>query len=134
GRYYAIASGATGWDPNPATYYTAEDILGDWIRGVEAEDEYENVAYDDIPEGGDGLLSVGDTRRTTFGSQSTNVLDLGGGRYVYMGDRWDSGAADSTYVWLPITIGENGQAQLRNPAARSEEHTSELQSRFDLVC
>src|SRR5699024_9468500 len=121
GRYYAIASGATGWDPNPATYYTAEDILGDWIRGVEAEDEYENVAYDDIPEGGDGLLSVGDTRRTTFGSQSTNVLDLGGGRYVYMGDRWDSGAADSTYVWLPITIGENGQAQLRNPAAENPQ-------------
>src|SRR5690606_3760540 len=83
----------------------------------EIGDEHENVRYDTIPEGGDGLTAIGDDRRTTFGSQSTNVLDLGGGRFVYMGDRWNSGAADSTYVWLPLTFGENGAAQLRNPAA-----------------
>lgn len=116
GKYYAVASGATGWAPNPQTYHTADSILGTWIRGVETDDVYENVAYNSIPEGGDGLLSVGDTRRTSFGSQSTNVLDLGDGRFVYMGDRWNSGAADSTYVWLPITIGENGRAEMRNPA------------------
>lgn len=116
GKYYAVASGATGWAPNPQTYYTADSILGSWIRGVESGDVNENVSYSSIPEGGDGLLSVGDTRRTTFGSQSTNVLDLGGGRFVYMGDRWNDGAADSTYVWLPVTIGENGRAEMRNPA------------------
>jgi hypothetical protein len=116
GKYYAVASGATGWAPNPQTYYTADSILGSWIRGVESGDVYENASYSSIPEGGDGLLSIGDSRRTTFGSQSTNVLDLGGGRFVYMGDRWNSGEADSTYVWLPITIGENGRAELRNPA------------------
>ncbi|WP_231915960.1 family 43 glycosylhydrolase [Microbacterium karelineae] len=121
GRYYALASGATGWAPNPQTYYTSDDLLGSWIRGVEAGDAYENVRYDTIPEGGDGLTSIGDARRSTFGSQSTNVLDLGGGRFVYMGDRWNSGAADSTYVWLPITIGENGAAQLRNPAAEDPD-------------
>ncbi|GAA2223369.1 hypothetical protein GCM10010413_15650 [Promicromonospora sukumoe] len=116
GKYYTVASGATGWAPNPQTYYTADSMLGTWIRGVEAGDQHENVAYNAIPEGGDGLLSVGDTRRTSFGSQSTNVLDLGGGRYVYMGDRWNSGAANSNYVWLPVTIGENGRAEMRNPA------------------
>jgi len=116
GTYYAVASGATGWAPNPQTYYTADSILGPWIRGVEPDDPYEDVSYSTIPEGGDGLLSIGDTRRSTFGSQSTNVLDLGGGRFVYMGDRWNAGAADSTYVWLPITIGENGRAEMRNPA------------------
>ncbi|MEV0890220.1 glycoside hydrolase family 43 protein [Promicromonospora sp. NPDC050262] len=116
GRYYTVASGATGWAPNPQTYYTADSVLGPWIRGVEAGDQHENVAYNAIPEGGDGLLSVGDTRRTSFGSQSTNVLDLGGGRFVYMGDRWNAGAANSNYVWLPITIGENGRAEMRNPA------------------
>ncbi|MFI2295884.1 family 43 glycosylhydrolase [Isoptericola sp. NPDC019571] len=121
GRYYAVASGATGWDPNPQTYYTADSILGPWIRGVEPDDRYEDVPYGSIPEGGDGLLSVGDTRRSTFGSQSTNVLDLGGGRFVYMGDRWNAGAADSTYVWLPITIGENGRAEMRNPAVEDPE-------------
>jgi hypothetical protein len=119
GKYYAVASGATGWGPNPQTYYTADSILGSWIRGVESGDANENVSYSSIPEGGDGLLSVGDTRRTTFGSQSTNVLDLGGGRFVYMGDRWNRGEADSTYVWLPITIGENGRAEMRNPAVEN---------------
>ncbi|WP_345801392.1 glycoside hydrolase family 43 protein [Microbacterium sp. AZCO] len=116
GKYYALASGATGWAPNPQTYYSADDILGSWIRGVQANDPYENVSYSSIPEGGDGLLSVGDARRTTFGSQSTNVLTLGDGRYVYMGDRWNDGKSDSTYVWLPITVAANGALEMRNPA------------------
>ena len=116
GRYYTVASGATGWGPNPQTYYTSDSVLGTWIRGVDPKDPYENVAYNAIPEGGDGLLSIGDARRTTFGSQTASVLDLGGGRFVYLGDRWDAGAADSTYVALPITFGENGRAEMRNPA------------------
>ncbi|MEU4388609.1 Ig-like domain-containing protein [Promicromonospora sp. NPDC023805] len=118
GKYYTVASGATGWSPNPETYYTADSMLGTWIRGVDPDDKYENVAYNTIPEGGDGLLSVGDSRRTSFGSQSTNVLPLdpGSGKFVYMGDRWNAGAADSTYVWLPITIGERGSLEMRNPA------------------
>ncbi|WP_241843183.1 Ig-like domain-containing protein [Agromyces albus] len=121
GRYYLVASGATGWRPNPQTYYTADSILGGWIRGVQSDDAHEAVSYDTIPEGGDGLLSVGDSRKTSFGSQSTNVfpLDAAKGHYVYMGDRWNSGAADSTYVWLPITIGENGRLQMRNPAVEN---------------
>ncbi|WP_235021836.1 discoidin domain-containing protein [Rathayibacter sp. VKM Ac-2754] len=117
GKYYTIASGATGWAPNQQTYYTADSILGPWIRGVEKADANENVAYNAIPEGGDGRLSIGDTRGTTFGSQSTNVLTLAPGKYVYMGDRWNDGASDSTYVWLPMTVGENGRLEMRNPAA-----------------
>lgn len=123
GTYYLLASGATGWGPNPQTYYTADSVLGGWIRGVEAGDANENVAYNQIPEGGDGLLSVGDSRRTTFGSQGTNVLtlDAAKGEYVYMGDRWNAGAADSTYVWLPLTFGENGRLEMRNPTAESSK-------------
>jgi hypothetical protein len=126
GRYYLVASGATGWRPNPQTYYTADAILGGWIRGVQSDDPHETVAYDTIPEGGDGLLAVSDSRKTTFGSQSTNVLplDAAKGHYVYMGDRWNSGAADSTYVWLPITIGENGKLQMRNPTAENAKWTA----------
>jgi chitodextrinase len=125
GKYYVIASGATGWAPNPQTYHTADEILGSWIRGVEPDDRYENVAYNAIPEGGDGLLSIGDARRSSFGSQSTNVLTLAPGKYVYMGDRWNSGAADSTYVWLPITVGENGRLEMRNPAAEDPQRWGE---------
>ncbi|MET4156988.1 family 43 glycosylhydrolase [Agromyces sp. PvR057] len=123
GKYYMVASGATGWGPNPQTYYTADSMLGSWIRGVESDDAYENVQYNQIPEGGDGLLSIGDARKTSFGSQSTNVfaLDAGAGEFVYMGDRWNAGAANSTYVWLPMTFGENGRLEMRNPSAESAE-------------
>ena len=122
GRYNIIASGATGWDPNKQTYYTADSMLGSWTRGVEKDDANENTWYNNMPEGADGLLSVGDTRGTTFGSQSASVLavDQEKGHFIYLGDRWDSGKADSTYVWLPLTIGENGTIEMHNPAQEGE--------------
>ncbi len=117
GTYTAIASGATGWAPNPQTYYTAQSLMGTWIRGVQAGDANENTWYASMPDGSDGLLSVGDTNRSTFGSQSTNVFELEPGKFVYMGDRWNEGQSDSTYVWLPLTVGENGRLEMHNPAA-----------------
>lgn len=122
GRYNIIASGATGWAPNKQTYYTADSMLGSWTRGVEKDDINENTWYNNMPEGADGLLSVGDTRGTTFGSQSASVLavDQEKGHFIYLGDRWDSGKADSTYVWLPLTIGENGTIEMHNPAQEGE--------------
>ena len=121
GRYYALASGATGWAPNPQTYYTADSIMGSWIRGIEPDDPYENIKYDSIPEGGDGLLSVGDFRKTTFGSQGSGVLDLGEGRFVYLADRWNGGDATSTYVWLPMTFAEDGRLSMTNPSTESSD-------------
>jgi hypothetical protein len=116
GTYTVVTSGATGWAPNPQTYYTAKDLMGTWIRGVEPGDANETVNYSGIPDGGDGLLSVGDARRSTFGSQTTNVFELQPGKFVYMGDRWNEGKSDSTYVWLPLTVGENGRLEMHNPA------------------
>lgn len=121
GKYYIVASGATGWSPNKQSYYTADSILGTWIRGVQADDQYENTAFDKLPEGADGLLSYGDTRGTTFGSQSTNVFQIEPGKFIYMGDRWNAGKADSTYVWLPMTIAENGKLEMRNPASETPQ-------------
>ena len=102
--------------------YTADSMLGSWTRGVEKDDANENTWYNNMPEGADGLLSVGDTRGTTFGSQSASVLavDQEKGHFIYLGDRWDSGKADSTYVWLPLTIGENGTIEMHNPAQEGE--------------
>ncbi len=118
GRYYIVTSGATGWSPNPNTYYSADSMMGPWIRGVIEDDENENVRWNQIPDGADGLLSVGDSRRSTFGSQSTDVFALNAaeGKFIYLGDRWNAGKADSTYVWLPLTIGEGGSIEMRNPA------------------
>ena len=50
---------------------------------------------------------------TTYDTQSTCVVDLGQGRYMYMGDRWanpDKGylLRDSRYVWLPIEFTSEG--------------------------
>lgn len=117
GTYSVVTSGATGWAPNPQTYYTASDLMGTWIRGVQVGDAHENTYYSSIPDGGDGLLSIGDVRRSTFGSQTTNVFELEPGKFVYMGDRWNEGKSDSTYVWLPLTVGENGRLEMHNPAA-----------------
>ncbi len=117
GTYTAIASGATGWAPNPQTYYTTTDLMGSWIRGVQAGDANEDTYYSAIPDGGDGLLSIGDTNRSTFGSQATNVFELEPGKFVYMGDRWNEGESNSTYVWLPLTVGEDGRLEMHNPAA-----------------
>ena len=121
GTYTVIASGATGWAPNPQTYYTAKNLMGAWIRGVQADDANETVNYSGIPDGGDGLLSVGDTNRSTFGSQATNVFEIEPGKFVYMGDRWNEGQSDSTYVWLPLTVGENGRLEMHNPAAEDPQ-------------
>ncbi|MBT1181360.1 bacterial Ig-like domain-containing protein [Bifidobacterium sp. CP2] len=118
GRYNVIASGTTGWSPNKQTYYTASSMLGTWIRGVEKNDANETTWFNSMPEGSDGLLSVNDARGTTFGSQTASVLavDQAKGHFIYLGDRWDDGKADSTYVWLPLTIGENETIEMHNPA------------------
>ncbi|CAN02274.1 conserved hypothetical protein [Clavibacter michiganensis subsp. michiganensis NCPPB 382] len=102
GTYYLITSGATGWNPNPASYATATDILGTWTdRGNPAQ---------------------GDGAGTTFGSQSTSVIpiDPENGRFAYMGDRWTpDDLANAPYIWLPLSFGEGGSMTLANPGTWS---------------
>lgn len=93
-KYYMITSGATGWAPNQAQYWVADEILGEW----------KNM----------GDPCVGDTNGKTFYTQSTNVITLEEGKYVYMGDRWnDSKLEDSRYVWLPVEIDGAGNLLLK---------------------
>ena len=99
GTYYLITSGATGWDPNPAQYATATEILGEWT-------DHGNPV---TGEGGGG--GAGDT----FRSQSTNVVpvDPERGTYIYMGDRWTpSDLRNAPYIWLPLRFGEGTQTSL----------------------
>jgi hypothetical protein len=96
-KYYMIASGTTGWKPNPARSYVADHIYGEWK-----------------PLGNPVVGSESD-KATTFRSQSTYILPIAGKneQYIYMGDRWNADdLKDSRYIWLPLTF-ENGKPVLR---------------------
>lgn len=91
GKYYLIASGCTGWDPNPARSAVAEHIFGPWK-------ELENPCR-------------GRDAKITFGGQSTFVLPIAGqpGRFIAMFDRWKKwDLQDSRYLWLPLHIDDQG--------------------------
>ncbi len=87
GNYYIISSGCTGWDPNPAEYAVADQMMGPWkVMGDPCTD---------------------DQKGTTFDSQSTFVFQVEGkaDSYVLMGDRWNRNDLEqSRYVWLPISF------------------------------
>lgn len=92
GKYYLIASGCTGWDPNPARSAMAENILGPWTE------------LDNPCRGKDAQI--------TFGGQSTFVLKIAGrpDTYIAMFDRWKKwDLQDSRYLWLPLTFDADGK-------------------------
>lgn len=94
GKYYFIASGCTGWQPNAARSAVADSIWGPWT-------ELGNPARG---EGAD----------TTFGSQGTFALPVEG-RYLFMADRWNvQDLGRSGYLWLPIKF-ECGRPVVENP-------------------
>lgn len=95
GTYYLLTSGCSGWTPNPATYYTATNILGPYTK--------------------QGNPFVGDAGNNSFNSQPCYIFKIPGYKdaYLYMGDRWNGGGRpDSQYVFLPITITEEGKMEL----------------------
>ena len=92
GKYYLIASGCTGWDPNPARSAVADHVFGPWT-------ELENPCR-------------GKDAKITYGSQSTHVLPVAGqpGKFIAMFDRWKKwDLQDSRYVWLPLEINAEGK-------------------------
>ena len=112
GYYYMITSGTSGWNPNPATYYRAENIFGPW------------EAMGDPCEGGSS---------TTFRSQSTSVIAYRpeAGQFIYLGDRWrteNGGSAMwySSYVYLPIQITGDHRITIKNVKNWNLEMMEEL--------
>lgn len=90
GKYYLIASGCTGWEPNAARSAVADNIFGPWTelgnpcRGEEAD--------------------------KTFHAQSAFVLPVAGrpDTFIAMFDQWKQwDLKDSRYIWLPVRF-ENG--------------------------
>lgn len=85
GKYWFIASGCTGWEPNAARSAVADSIWGPWTeRGNPCRG----------PEAG-----------RTFGGQSTHAFPVAGkpDLWIFMADRWNKNDLPASgYFWLPI--------------------------------
>jgi beta-glucanase (GH16 family) len=95
GRYFMITSGCTGWAPNAARLFSADNIMGEWT-------EHPNPC-------------TGDGANLTFHSQSTFILPVDGKKdaFVFMADRWTpKNPIDGRYIWLPVLF-ENGLPMLK---------------------
>lgn len=78
-----FGSKLSGWDPNDNVYSTSTSLTSGWSSWA----------------------TFADSGSKTYNSQTTYILDYGGGNVMYMGDRWVStNLQASTYVWLPLTI------------------------------
>lgn len=98
GHYYLITSLCSGWDPNAAIYAVADSMLGEWRQQ------------------GNPCVGVGADK--TFGAQSTYVLPLGSGRFLFMADRWDKTDLErSDYLWMPFGV-VRGRVEIRNEGER----------------
>ncbi len=87
GKYYLITSGCTGWDPNAARSFAADDLFGPWTAL--------------------GNPALGEGAELTFDSQSTFIVPVQGKKdaFIFMADRWrPQNAIDGRYVWLPIKM------------------------------
>lgn len=89
GIYWMITSGCTGWAPNAARLFRANNIFGPWQQ---------------LPN-----PCVGADSLTTFHAQGTYILPIANGQYIFMADRWNPNQLhDSRYIWLPIKFGIDG--------------------------
>jgi hypothetical protein len=96
GVYHLVASGSTGWDPNPARYFTSKSLTGPWtFQG--------NPCEGVNPDNGLG-------KEKTYGGQSTFILPVAGRKeaYIVLFDiNKPENPYDSRSIWLPVTIKEN---------------------------
>jgi rhamnogalacturonyl hydrolase YesR len=90
GKYYMITSGCTGWAPNAARLFSADNIWGPWT-------EHSNPCR-------------GEDAGLTFHSQSTFILPVAGKKdaFIFMADRWTpKHPIDGRYIWLPVRFENN---------------------------
>jgi hypothetical protein len=95
-KYYLLASGCSGWDPNTARSAVATNIFGPWTEL--------------------GNPCRGTNSDITFFSQSAFVLPVVGrpNEFIAMFDRWEKwDLRDSRYVWLPLEFSADGKPVLR---------------------
>lgn len=91
GKYWLIASGCTGWEPNRARMFCAPSLWGPW----------EQLTSPFEGEGAD----------RTFGGQGTYILKVPGHEdgFIFMADIWNPRhLRRSRHIWLPIEFREDG--------------------------
>jgi hypothetical protein len=94
--YFLLTSLCSGWDPNKASYYTCNKVLG----------SYSNKGSPCIPT----------SESKTFNSQPSSIFKVPGysNGFIYVGDRWNgSGSTKSQYVFLPINMTSDGKMELK---------------------
>ncbi len=88
GRYWYLASGCTGWDPNPARSAVADSVFGPW-------EELGNPCCG------------GEQPDMTWGTQSTYLQTLPDGRILAMFDQWKpKSLRDSAYAWVTADVSD----------------------------
>jgi len=91
GRLYLLGSGSTGWAPNPARMFVADDITGPWT-------DLGNPTQGINPHN-----KLGPEK--TFGGQSTFVMPYPGkdDEWIAMFDIWNpEQPVHAGYIWLPL--------------------------------
>jgi Glycosyl hydrolases family 43 len=91
GRIYLLASGSTGWNPNPARMFVADRIEGPW------------QSLGNPCQGLNPHNTLGPDK--TFGGQSTFVMPMPGkpDQWIAMFDIWKpNDPVNAGYIWLPL--------------------------------
>lgn len=101
GTYYMLASGSTGWEPNPARYFTSKNLSGPWVYQG-------NPCEGTNPDNGLG-------KEKTFGGQSNYIISVEGKIDAYIAC-FDINKPENPYlnryIWLPI-IFENSKMTIK---------------------
>lgn len=101
GRLYLLGSGSTGWKPNPARMFVADQLNGPWTplgNPTTGINPHNNLGAE-----------------KTFGGQSTFVMPSpwGNDEWIAMFDIWNpDDPVKAGYIWLPLRF-ENDKPVIR---------------------
>lgn len=96
GLFHLLGSGSTGWDPNPARYYTSKSLTGPW------------TFHGNPCTGVNSVTGLGGN--VTYGGQSCFITEVQGkdNQYIALFDVWmPDDVYNSRYIWLPFRIVNN---------------------------
>lgn len=119
GKYYLLGSASTGWAPNPARFYVADQLTGPF------------TSLDNPCRGINPHNKLGAEK--TFGGQSTFVFPMPGqeDRWIAMFDiNLPQDPLQSGYIWLPLEFDQNNQATISWQSEWSLQSTLRLPACF----